>query len=154
MALSELQARARFVQSSAASAGLHFDEDRWLSRVRQSLEREAADALGAAAKVFDVPRLLRATRPDAYLPQHFALGPYHCGRAELRDMERYKLAAAKRAEKLFADGRKFDHLVQRLLQDQDKIRAPYHRYTPCSVHVPSIKQMQYWITTHHAMHRL
>lgn len=127
MSLSELQARARFVQSSAASAGVHFDEDRWLSRVRQSLEREAADALGAAAKVFDVPRALRATRPDAYLPQHFALGPYHCGRPELRDMERYKLAAAKRAEKLFAEGRRFDHLVQRLLQLQEQIRAPYHR---------------------------
>lgn len=109
MSLSELQARARFVQSSAASAGVHFDEDRWLIRVRQSLEREAAEALGAAAKVFDVPRVLRATKPEAYQPQHFALGPYHCHRAELRDMERYKLAAAKRAEKLFAAGNKFEH---------------------------------------------
>ncbi|TVU42958.1 hypothetical protein EJB05_09385, partial [Eragrostis curvula] len=128
MSLSELQARARFVQSSAANAGVQFDEDRWLSRVRQTLEKEAADALGAAAKVFDVPRVLRATKPDAYLPQHFALGPYHCHRAELRDMERYKLAAAKRAAKLFADDRKFDHLVQRLMEAQDKIRAPYHRF--------------------------
>jgi hypothetical protein len=42
-------------------------------------------------------------------------------------MERYKLAAAKRAEKLFAEGRKFDDLVQRLLEAQDKLRAPYHR---------------------------
>ncbi|OEL25592.1 hypothetical protein BAE44_0013388 [Dichanthelium oligosanthes] len=124
MALSKLQARAPFVQSSAASAGVHLDEDRWLSRVRQTLEREASDALAAAAKVFDVPRVLRATRPAAYLPQHFALGPYHCNRPELRDMERYKLAAAKRAEKLFADGKKFDHLVQRLLEAQDKMRAP------------------------------
>ncbi|CAO2210024.1 unnamed protein product [Urochloa humidicola] len=132
MSLSELQARARFVQSSAASAGVHFDEERWLSRVRQSLEREAAEALGAAAKVFDVPRVLRATRPEAYLPQHFALGPYHCNRPELRDMERYKLAAAKRAEKLFADGKKFDHLVQRLIEEQDKIRAPYHRFLELS----------------------
>ncbi|TVU42956.1 hypothetical protein EJB05_09383, partial [Eragrostis curvula] len=119
MALSELQARARFVQSSATNAGVQFDEDRWLSRVRQSLEREAAEALGAAVKVFDVPRVLRATKPDAYLPQHFALGPYHHHRPELRDMERYKLAAAKRVTKLFADGHKFDHLVQRLLELQD-----------------------------------
>ncbi|CAO2168170.1 unnamed protein product [Urochloa humidicola] len=132
MSLSELQARARFVQSSAASAGVHFDEERWLNRVRQSLEREAAEALGAAAKVFDVPRVLRATRPEAYLPQHFALGPYHCNRPELRDMERYKLAAAKRAEKVFAEGRKFEHLVERLLLAQDKIRAPYHRFLELS----------------------
>ncbi|TVU43025.1 hypothetical protein EJB05_09456, partial [Eragrostis curvula] len=132
MALSELQARARFVQSSAANAGVHFDEDPWLSRVRQTLEKEAADALGAAAKVFDVPRVLRATKPDAYLPQHFGLGPYHHHRAELRDMERYKLAAAKRVTKLFVDGHKFDHLVQRLLEAQDKIRAPYHRFLELS----------------------
>ncbi|KAK3121112.1 hypothetical protein QOZ80_8BG0646280 [Eleusine coracana subsp. coracana] len=132
MSLSELQSRARFVQSSASSAGVHFDEERWLSRVRQSLEREAAEALGAAAKVFDVPRVLRATKPDAYVPQHFALGPYHCHRAELRDMERYKLAAAKRAEKLFAGGKKFDHLAQRLLGLQDKMRAPYHRFLELS----------------------
>nr|CAB3480122.1 unnamed protein product [Digitaria exilis] len=126
--LSELQERARFVQSSAASAGVNFDEERWLRRVRRSMEKEAAEALGAAAKVFDVPRVLRQTRPEAYLPQHFALGPYHCNKPELRDMERYKLAAAKRAEKLFADGQKFEHLVQRLLLAQDKMRAPYHRY--------------------------
>jgi hypothetical protein len=67
-----------------------------------------------------------------YLPHHFALGPYHCDRPELRDMERYKLAAAKRAERLFAEGHKLDHLVQCLLQEQDKIRAPYHRYGCCS----------------------
>ncbi|KAG2581826.1 putative UPF0481 protein At3g02645 [Panicum virgatum] len=132
MSVSELQARARFVQSSAAAAGVHFDEERWLRRVRQSLEREAAEALGAAAKVFDVPRVLKATRPEAYLPQHFALGPYHCNRPELRDMERYKLAAAKRAEKLFAEGSKFDDLVQRLLQAQDRMRAPYHRFLELS----------------------
>lgn len=136
MALSELQARAWFVQSAAAGAGLRFDEERWLSRVRQSLEREAAEALGAAAKVLDVPRVLRATRPEAYLPQHFALGPYHSSRPELRDMERYKLAAAKRAEKLFAGGRRFHHLVQQLLLAQDRIRAPYHRYV-CTPYVHS-----------------
>jgi hypothetical protein len=148
MSLSELQARARFVQSSAANAGVHFDENRWLSRVRQSLERDAAEALGAAAKVFDVPRVLRATKPEDYLPQHFALGPYHCHRAELRDMERYKLAAAKRAEKLFADGKKFEHLAQQLLELGDKIRAPYHRYVarPSHIHVHPSSRWR-WTTT-------
>lgn len=129
MALSQLQERARFVGTAAANAGVQFDEELWLSRVRRSMERAAAEELGAVAKVFDVPRALRATRPEAYAPQHFALGPYHHHRAELRDMERYKLAAAKRAEKLFAANRKFDHLVQRFLELQDKIRAPYHRYS-------------------------
>jgi hypothetical protein len=84
-------------------------------------------------KVFDVPRVLRSTRPEAYAPHHFALGPYHCRRPELRDMERYKLAAAKRAEKLFAAGKRFDDLVRRFSDIHDKILAPYHRYI-CTVY--------------------
>ncbi|TVT99852.1 hypothetical protein EJB05_54752, partial [Eragrostis curvula] len=106
------------------------DEERWVHRVRQSLERETAEELGAAAKVFDVPRAQRDTKPEAYTPHRFALGPYHQGRPELRDMERYKLAAAKRVEKLFTGEHKIDDLVQCYLADSldDKIRATYHRY--------------------------
>ena len=78
-------------------------------------------------KVFDVPKLLRETKPDAYAPQHFAIGPYHYQRPELKDMERYKLAAVKRAEKLFAAGHKFDDLVEKFVAKQHTIRTLYHR---------------------------
>ncbi|KAL6650289.1 hypothetical protein ACP70R_009214 [Stipagrostis hirtigluma subsp. patula] len=105
-----------------------FDEERWVHRVRQSLERETAEALGAAAKVFDVPCALRDTKPEAYAPHRFALGPYHQGRPELMDMERYKLAAAKRSETHFAGDRKIDDLVQHFLHFDDAIRATYHRF--------------------------
>uniref|UniRef100_A0A0E0LRN8 Uncharacterized protein n=1 Tax=Oryza punctata TaxID=4537 RepID=A0A0E0LRN8_ORYPU len=126
--MARLQEQARFVGMAAGNAGVGFDEGRWLSRVRESMAERAAEELGAAAvKVFDVPKVLRSTRPEAYAPHHFALGPYHCRRPELRDMERYKLAAAKRAEKLFAAGRKFDDLVRRFYDNHEKILAPYHR---------------------------
>uniref|UniRef100_A0A0D3GWQ1 Uncharacterized protein n=1 Tax=Oryza barthii TaxID=65489 RepID=A0A0D3GWQ1_9ORYZ len=126
--MARLQEQARFVGVAAGNAGVGFDEGRWLSRVRESMAERAAEELGAAAvKVFDVPRVLRSTRPEAYAPHHFALGPYHCRRPELRDMERYKLAAAKRAEKLFAAGKRFDDLVRRFSDIHDKILAPYHR---------------------------
>jgi hypothetical protein len=82
MSQSEQQACVQFV---------HFDGSRWLSEVWKRLKREA-EVLGVAAKVFHVPRVLCATKPEAYLPQHFAMGPYHCHHAKLRDMERYKLA--------------------------------------------------------------
>nr|BAC99540.1 pentatricopeptide (PPR) repeat-containing protein-like [Oryza sativa Japonica Group] len=125
--MARLQEQARFVGVAAGNAGVGFDEGRWLSRVRESMAERAAEELGAAAvKVFDVPRVLRSTRPEAYAPHHFALGPYHCRRPELRDMERYKLAAAKRAEKLFAAGKRFDDLVRRFSDIHDKILAPYH----------------------------
>lgn len=129
LAQPQLEAQARFVRAAAANAGVELDESRWVSEVRRRMEA-GADELGAVAMVFDVPRLLRATRPEAYTPQHFALGPYHYQRPGLRDMERYKLAAAKRVENKFAAGRTFDHLVQNFVGMQDKIRAPYHRYRP------------------------
>ncbi|CAO2034170.1 unnamed protein product [Urochloa humidicola] len=123
-------AKVRYEQAAAAS-NVQFDDDdelRWLYRVRETLEQSSAEQLGAAARVFDVPRSLRDTKPEAYAPQHFALGPYHHQRRpELRDMERYKLAAAKRAERLFAGGRGVGHLAERLLELQPELRAPYHR---------------------------
>ncbi|EMS64820.1 hypothetical protein TRIUR3_27080 [Triticum urartu] len=43
-------------------------------------------------------------------------------------MERYKLAAAKRAEKLFTGDRRFDDLVQKFVKMQEMIRTPYNRF--------------------------
>ncbi|KAF8762582.1 hypothetical protein HU200_009300 [Digitaria exilis] len=103
------------------------EETRWLCRVQETLEQASAEALGAPPKVFDVPRTLRDTKPDAYTPRHFAVGPYHYGRPELSDMERYKLAAAKRSEARFAGGRKIGHLAARFNGLQGEIRGPYHR---------------------------
>lgn len=34
--------------------------------------------------------------PDSYAPQQVAIGPYHYWRQELYEMERYKIASAKR----------------------------------------------------------
>ncbi|KAJ3677266.1 hypothetical protein LUZ60_002990 [Juncus effusus] len=105
----------------------HFDENRWLDRVRRSFCTELEEGLGVSVAVFDVPKLLRAIKPEAYVPQHFAIGPYHQKRPELRDMERYKIHAAKKAESSFKDF-KFDHLVEQFLKLDNKIRAPYHRF--------------------------
>ncbi|KAM0873847.1 hypothetical protein ACQ4PT_037815 [Festuca glaucescens] len=129
MALAQLEAQARFVGAAAGNAGLELDDhqSRWVSLVRRRME-SGAEEPGAVAKVFDVPKLLRATKPEAYTPQHFAIGPYHYQRPELKDMERYKLAAAKRAEKLFVGDLKFDDLVQKFVGVKERIRVPYHRF--------------------------
>ncbi|KAF8748192.1 hypothetical protein HU200_013039 [Digitaria exilis] len=127
-AVSELQAQPTYVHPTAASSGVQsMEERRWLCRVQETLEQASAEGLGAPPKVFDVPRTLRDTKPDAYAPRHFALGPYHYGRPELKDMERYKLAAAKRSEARFAGGRKIGHLAARFHGLQGEIRGPYHR---------------------------
>ncbi|CAM0908249.1 unnamed protein product [Alopecurus aequalis] len=100
---------------------------RWLSLVRRLMEA-SAEELGAVAKVVDVPKLLRETKPEAYAPQHFAIGPYHYQRPELKDMERYKLAAVKRTVEKFDGGLKFDDLVNKFLGRQQMIRVLYHRF--------------------------
>jgi hypothetical protein len=143
MALAQLEAQARFVGVAAGNAGLELDDhqSRWVSLVRRRME-SAAEELGAVAKVFDVPKLLRATKPEAYTPQHFAIGPYHYQRPELKDMERYKLAAAKRAEKLFAGDRKFDDLVQKFVGVKERMRAPYHRYNVARIEYHPLKHLR------------
>jgi hypothetical protein len=112
------------------------DEKRWVGWVEKSLRHETAEALGAAAKVFTVPRSLRETNPEAYAPHVFSLGPYHHdARPELMDMQRFKLAGAKRFEMLFSGGgggghTTIEHLKDRFLAGglELRIRAVYHRF--------------------------
>nr|CAD1839489.1 unnamed protein product [Ananas comosus var. bracteatus] len=100
-------ASQEFSSSTAGDGyGSLFDEQRWLHSVQNSFNKDTVDDLRFVAKVFDVPKILRALKPEAYVPQLFAFGPYHQHRPEFRDMERYKLSAARRAEKLFRDGAK------------------------------------------------
>ncbi|EER87965.1 putative UPF0481 protein At3g02645 [Sorghum bicolor] len=112
---------------------LVFDEVRWVVQIRQSLEEDAPgdddDDTGIPVSVFNVPKPLQVYKPEAYTPQFIALGPYHHWRPELYEMERYKLAAARRAQKrLSAAGLKLDALVQQFARLERKIRAYYHRY--------------------------
>ncbi|OEL19460.1 putative UPF0481 protein [Dichanthelium oligosanthes] len=131
MAFSEPQPRARLEMAAAADTEFEEQTDeevRWVFRVQRSLE-QTPEALGAPAKVFNVPHTLRDTKPEAYAPHFFALGPYHQARPELMDMERFKLAGAKRLEMLFTGGRKMEHLMVSFQDDgiEQKIRSTYHR---------------------------
>ncbi|TVU02340.1 hypothetical protein EJB05_52191, partial [Eragrostis curvula] len=110
-----------------------FDEVRWVVQIRSSLQEDAAtgdedDDNGIPVSVFNVPKPLQVHKPEAYTPQLIALGPYHHWRPELYEMERYKLAAARRAQKRLRDGAKLDGLVQKFARLERKVRAYYHRY--------------------------
>ncbi|CAL5044240.1 unnamed protein product [Urochloa decumbens] len=95
-----------------------FDEVRWVVQIRHSLQENAGgdgdddDDTGIPVSVFNVPKQLRVHKPEAYTPQFIALGPYHHWRPELYEMERYKLAAARRAQKRLAAGLKLEALVE------------------------------------------
>ncbi|KAA0058728.1 putative UPF0481 protein [Cucumis melo var. makuwa] len=105
-----------------------FDEERWVIQIRQSLdEEELEEDIGIPVCIFNVPKSLMVIDPDSYTPQEVAIGPYHHWRQELYEMERYKIAAAKRAQKQL-QSLKFHDLVEKLTKHEQKTRACYHKY--------------------------
>ncbi|KAM0939094.1 hypothetical protein DsansV1_C21g0166971 [Dioscorea sansibarensis] len=115
-------------QSSPPSNSNHlFDELRWTIQIRRYLEESTEDDYGIPVTIFSVPNYLRVNKPEAFVPQFIALGPYHHWQPELYEMERYKLSAAKRGRNRL-DGQKFQVLVEHFIKVEHVIRAHYHRY--------------------------
>ncbi|PON36887.1 hypothetical protein TorRG33x02_348370 [Trema orientale] len=113
---------------SSKSRSSSFDEHRWVTQIRRTLEEELEDDSEVPVSIFNVPKILMASDPDSYIPQEVAIGPYHYWRPELYEMERYKLASAKRTQKHLQSGHKFQDLVQQLTKHEQRIRACYHKY--------------------------
>ncbi|CAK9310372.1 unnamed protein product [Citrullus colocynthis] len=98
-------------------------EERWVSQVRQSIdEEELEEDIGFPVCICTVPKSLMAINPESYTPQEVAIGPYHHWRQELYVMERYKIAAAKKAQKQL-QGLKFHNLVEKLTMYEEKTRV-------------------------------
>ncbi|WOL08861.1 UPF0481 protein [Canna indica] len=104
----------------------HFDEIQWVNRIRRALEEELETDDVHPASISDVPKPLLHSKPEAYVPQLVALGPYHHHREELHDMERFKLAAAKRLQCQLPDA-KFQHIVNLFIKLELQIRSHYHK---------------------------
>lgn len=104
--------------SSSSSLRVSFDEVRWVIEIRKTLEEEDGDGNGEGGNdevqpvsIFNVPKLLMSSDPDSYVPHEVAIGPYHYWRPELYEMERHKLAAAKRFQRSLQNNRKLENLV-------------------------------------------
>ncbi|KAG0485935.1 hypothetical protein HPP92_010014 [Vanilla planifolia] len=75
----------------------HSDELQWVIQIRQSLQHEIEEEEeNNLISIPAVPKPLQCGSLAAYIPQTIAIGPYHQLRAELNDMARCKLSAAKR----------------------------------------------------------
>ncbi|KAG6426067.1 hypothetical protein SASPL_110281 [Salvia splendens] len=116
----------------------HFDESLWVKRIQQSIDNDLDEDSKIPVTIFAVPKILMATDPDSYIPQQVAIGPYHHLRAELYDMERYKVAAAKRNQEEL-DNVKLRHLADHLMKMELRIKASYHR--PLGIRVETLAWM-------------
>ncbi|KRH47403.1 hypothetical protein GLYMA_07G027600v4 [Glycine max] len=105
----------------------NFDELQWVIQIRRTLEEELGEDDEFPVSIFSVPKLLRACDPASYIPQQVALGPYHYWRPELYEMQRYKLAAAKRFQKQL-QSLKFDNIIDQLTKLEQRIRACHHKF--------------------------
>ncbi|CAJ1951343.1 unnamed protein product [Sphenostylis stenocarpa] len=105
----------------------NFDELRWVIQIRRTLEEELGEDGEFPVSIFSVPKLLRVCEPDSYIPQQVALGPYHYWRPELYEMQRHKLAAAKRFHKQL-QSLNLDNLVDQLSKLEPRIRACHHKF--------------------------
>eukprot|EP01018_Ginkgo_biloba_P030079 Gb_36957 [translate_table: standard] len=111
-------------ESLARMEGWKFDEKLWVIQIKESMEEEEKEL---SISVFNVPKELQAAKPEAYIPQAVSIGPYHHWRSELYEMERYKLAAARRAQRRI-NGHKFDSVVEEFQKHVCQIRSCYHKF--------------------------
>ncbi|GMN49943.1 hypothetical protein TIFTF001_019085 [Ficus carica] len=122
---------SKIQHSSSSKCNSSFDELRWVTQIRRTLEEELEDDSEVPVCIFNVPKILMASDPDSYTPQEVAIGPYHYLRPELSGMQRYKLAAAKLTQK-HLQNHKFQDLVQQLTKHEHRIRSCYHKYLDIS----------------------
>ncbi|KAI3455272.1 hypothetical protein Pfo_011935 [Paulownia fortunei] len=115
-----------FELNMLTSLSSNFDEQQWVKQIRQTLDEELEEDTENPVTIFSVPKPLMITDPDSYIPQQVAIGPYHHFRAEVYDMERYKVAAAKRIQKELQNV-KLQGIVDHLIKFELRIRASYHR---------------------------
>ncbi|KAI0502247.1 hypothetical protein KFK09_017194 [Dendrobium nobile] len=114
---------------------MDYHADEWIIKIRKSLQEEIEEDDGDYefhASITSVPNSLKSATPESYIPQLIAIGPYHHFRADLNDMARFKLTAAKRIQKQL-HGLKLQDIVDEFDKAEHKIRAHYDRYFNLSV---------------------
>nr|GEW32695.1 putative UPF0481 protein At3g02645 [Tanacetum cinerariifolium] len=108
---------------------VNFGKQRWADQISKNFKEEAEiDVSNIHVCVFNVPKSISRFKPEDYLPQAIALGPYHHFETHPCQMERYKVNDVKAL--LNPDQvHSFEPLViMRLKKVELVIRACYHKY--------------------------
>lgn len=106
-------------------------EQRWVDQISTKFKREVPiDILTEnPICVFNIPKSITIFKPEAYLPQVIALGPYHHMVPHLYHMERYKISCAKFFFNRGLGNIKFREVLINKLKELDPfVRGSYHSY--------------------------
>ncbi|XP_023733601.1 putative UPF0481 protein At3g02645 [Lactuca sativa] len=127
-----METSSRNFSNSSSFNKSNIDQEGWVKSMRKSIaEPDNEEISKFPVCIFSVPKVLLATDPDSYIPQQVALGPFHHWREEVYDMQRYKLEAARRTQKLMNTS--FEEMVEEMRkQDEARIRACYHKFLDMS----------------------
>ncbi|KAF8019926.1 hypothetical protein BT93_G0574 [Corymbia citriodora subsp. variegata] len=111
--------------SSTSIISPSLSEKQWVDHIRDALDHGID--IQNLVSVHRVPESISSAKPEAYVPHHVALGPYHHFRPQLYQTENPKLAAARqaRAELKLPE---FDLMADLLQAEEDKIRASYQMH--------------------------
>ncbi|GLJ35833.1 hypothetical protein SUGI_0719410 [Cryptomeria japonica] len=85
-----------------------FDQDLWLIQIHGKQEEEKE----IFASLFGVPKELLAMTPEAFIPQCVSFARDHHWRSQLYEMERYKVATARRFQKSINSDCKLETVVE------------------------------------------
>ncbi|KAI3684334.1 hypothetical protein L6452_33557 [Arctium lappa] len=103
------------------------DLSKWINSLRKSMEDNDEETTNTDISIFTVPKTLLDTDPDSYIPEQVAFGPFHQWRPQVYDMQKYKLAAARKIQK--RSNVKFEQIVEVMKEeDEARIRACYHKF--------------------------
>ena len=112
-----------------STLNVNFGKQRWVDQISKNFKEEGGiDVSNIHVCVFNVPNSISRFKPEDYVPQAIALGPYHHFETHLYQMERYKVAAVKALLNL-DQVHTFETLViTRLKKVEFMIRTCYHKY--------------------------
>ncbi|XP_016514700.1 putative UPF0481 protein At3g02645 [Nicotiana tabacum] len=109
--------------------GSTVNEQRWVNETIRAFKSELRVDIEPTPCVFQVPKTLTETKPQAYNPQKISLGPYHHFRPELLVTERHKLTIAKSCLNDHEVQHFAEEVIDKLSSVVPVIRGYYDKYS-------------------------